>query len=92
VTTKATALYATFYAVLLSGCASTPRPVEVRVAIPVECKERVPDRPAMPTETLQVDAPLDTFVQAVTAEIERREGYEVELRAALTNCIKPMTD
>ena len=44
--------------------------------VPVECREPVPDRPVMPTEAL--------------AEIDRREGYEVRLRAALQICTAPV--
>lgn len=71
------------------GCATT-HPVDIPTAIPVQCQERVPDRPVMPTEALSADAPLDAFVQAITAEVERREGYELKLRAALLNCIAPL--
>lgn len=48
----------------------------VSVPIPVECKEPVPARPAMPTEALRVGATVDDFARAAMAEIERREGYE----------------
>ena len=47
---------------------------------------QAPQRPAMPTEALAVDAALDDFVAAAAAEIERREGYEQLLRAALAAC------
>ena len=66
----------------MAGCTSTPQ----RVVVPVPCRVAIPARPIMPTETLPVDASLDAFVQAAAAEIERREGYEVELRAALGAC------
>lgn len=75
-------------ALALAGCETVPR-VEIQrvnVAVPVECKEPVPSRPAMPTEALQLGANTDQFVQAAQAEIERREGYEVQLRAALAVC------
>ena len=45
-----------------------------------------PERPVMPTETLSKDVTLDGFVAACIAEIERREGYESLLRAALMHC------
>jgi hypothetical protein len=44
----------------------------------------------MPTEGLAPGAPLDTIMQAALAEIDRREGYELELRAALLACTTPM--
>lgn len=77
---------------LLVGCASKTH-VEIQrvnVPIPVECKEPVPARPVMPTEGLATTATLDQFAQAAMAEIERREGYEGELLAALENCRKPI--
>ena len=76
----------------LAGCATTTH-VEIQrvnVPVPVECKEPVPARPVMPTEGLATTATLDQFAQAAMAEIERREGYEVELRTALENCRKPI--
>lgn len=76
----------------LSGCETAPR-VEiqrVKVAVPVECKEPIPDRPVMPTEALRPGATVDEFTQAAQAEIERREGYEVQLVAALEACTTPV--
>ncbi len=77
---------------VLAGCA-TRNHVEVQrvnVPIPVECKEPVPARPAMPTEALRQGATVDDFARAAMAEIERREGYEGELLTALENCRAPM--
>ena len=77
---------------LLAGCA-TKTHVEIQrvaVPVPVECREPVPARPVMPTESLGATTTLDQFAQAAMAEIERREGYEVELRTALENCRKPI--
>jgi len=73
---------------LLAGCNATLQ--QVKVPVPVECKEEVPERPVMPTEALPERPTLDAFVQAATAEIERREGYEVKLRAALVACTGPV--
>lgn len=80
-------------ALLLAGCKTAPQRIEIQrvsVPVPVECKEPVPVRPVMPTEGLEATATLDQFAQATTAEIERREGYEGELLAALENCRKPI--
>ena len=81
-------------AVLLVGCgAAKPARVEiqqVKVAVPVPCDESEPERPNMPTEHLPGDADVDMYVRAAGAEIERREGYETELRAALANCKRPL--
>ena len=78
-------------AVLLSGagCAQLLPRVEIQrvnIAVPVACNEPEPERPAMPTEHLAGDVDLDTWAKSVIAEIERREGYEEQLRTALRNC------
>ncbi len=72
-------------ALALVGCATKQEPV--RVTVPVPCAVQLPQRPPMPTESLSVDVALDDFVAAAAAEIERREGYEVQLRAALGACM-----
>ncbi len=76
----------------LAGCAGAPRveTVEVRVPVPVECREPVPARPAMPTEALRVGVTVDDFARAAMAEIERREGYEGQLLNALEACRAPI--
>lgn len=79
-------------ALLLAGCAAAPR-VEVQrvsVPVPVECREPVPARPIMPTEAMRPGASLDDFARAAMAEIERREGYEAKLVAALEACRAPV--
>lgn len=79
----------------LAGCAATPAPepvIEVRtvnVAVPVPCTAPMPARPDMPTDTLRPGAPLDDVIAAALAEIDLREGYEGELRAALRGCVTP---
>ena len=77
---------------LLAGCASGPR-VElqrVNVPVPVECREPTPDRPVMPTEALLPGVHPFVLLQSALAEIDRREGYEVRLRAALEICTTPI--
>lgn len=81
--------------VLLAGCASAPPRVElqrVNVPVPVECREPVPDRPVMPTEALAPGVEPFTLMRAALAEIDRREGYETRLRAALAICTKPLVN
>ena len=76
----------------VGGCATAPR-VEiqtVKVPVPVECREAIPDRPSMPTESLTDDADPFDLLRASLAEINRREGYEVKLVAALENCKLPI--
>ena len=58
--------------------------------VPVVCQETEPVRPVMPTEALALDTTLDAFVAAAIAELERREGYEGQLRAALAACTAPV--
>ncbi|WP_428141590.1 hypothetical protein [Delftia acidovorans] len=80
-------------ALALAGCGAVPR-VEVQtvnVPVPVECREPVPDRPSMPTEALADDANPFDLLRAALAEIDRREGYEVRLLAALLICTAPLT-
>lgn len=80
----ATALAALFF---LSGCAANKAVETVTITLP--CRVAIPARPVMPTESLSVDVDLDTFISSAVAEIERREGYEIELRAALEACQSP---
>lgn len=73
---------------MLMGCNATM--TQIKVPVPVACQETEPGRPVMPTDRLLPGAPLDAVVQAATAEIERREGYEIKLRTALLACIAPL--
>lgn len=74
-------------AMLITGCASQPpATIPVNVAIPIKCQAEVPQRPVMPTEVLQSTAPFDR-ARAALAEIDFREGYELELVAALRSCL-----
>lgn len=85
------ALYA--FTILLAGCATPPEPViEVRtvnVAVPVPCREPVPDRPAFPMDGLRPGVSLDGFVAAALAERLVRSGYELRLETALRACTAP---
>lgn len=71
---------------VLAGCASGPLLVPVSTA----CGATVPERPAMPTEQFKAKPDLDALLQGALAEIEIREGYEIELRAGLEACTKPV--
>lgn len=73
----------------LTGCGTTSF-FTVKVPVAVECRETVPDRPVMPTEQFKDKPTLDKFTQAAQAEIERREGYEKHMRAALVACTTPI--
>jgi hypothetical protein len=73
----------------LAGCGSIPMQT-IKIPVPIECRVQTPARPAMPTEALAPSVDLDRFVAASQAEIELREGYEGELRAALRQCTAPL--
>lgn len=77
----------------LTACGTRGNHVEIQrvnVAVPVACQEKEPERPVMPTEALRPGATVDQFTQAAMAEIERREGYEAQLVAALAICTRPI--
>lgn len=77
----------------LSACGAAQKRVEIQrvnVPVPVECQEREPDRPVMPTESLAPGVPPYRLLQSALAEIDRREGYEVQLRVALRACTAPI--
>lgn len=76
-------------AALLSAC-GTRQVTRVHVPVPVECKEEVPPRPAMPTEALQPGVAPWVLLRGAIAEIDRREAYELQLRAALVACTTPI--
>ena len=44
----------------------------------------------MPSDNLTIVDSLDTHVKTIQAEIDMREGYEIELRAALGACMSPV--
>ena len=73
---------------VLAGC-GTARTVQVSVPVPVACQEAEPARPVFPTESLQPGAHPVVLLRAALAEIDRREGYEVQLVAALRACTTP---
>lgn len=75
--------------IMLTACGATMQTVEV--VVPVPCLATEPARPVMPTDMLMPGADLDRFTQAAIAEIERREGYESKLVAALRSCITPLS-
>lgn len=83
------AVFAILAALALAGCMTAPpqvRTVQVKVAVPVPCRAEEPARPVYDTETVAPDAPIDVQSRAMRAEIERRAGYESQLRAAFRAC------
>jgi len=73
---------------LLAGCGTQLQ--QIKVPVPVACQAEEPTRPAMPTEALRPGTDIDRYVAASQAEIEIREGYELELKAALSECTAPL--
>ena len=76
-------------ALILAGCGTTQY-TRVHIPVPVECQEAVPDRPAMPTELLAPGATPWVLLRSALAEIDRREAYEIKMRAALVACTAPI--
>ena len=73
---------------MLAGCGTQIQ--RVNIPVPVECKEAVPDRPVMPTESLAPGVEPYILTRAALAEIDRRESYEIRMRAALVACTAPV--
>ena len=73
---------------VLTGCKATL--TQVKVPVPVECREQVPDRPVMPTESLAPGVAAWELLRAALSEIDRREAYEIKLRAGLVACTTPI--
>lgn len=73
---------------MLAGCGTQIQ--RVNVPVPVECRETVPERPVMPTEGLAPGVEPFVLTRAALAEIDRREGYEIKLVAALVACTAPL--
>lgn len=74
---------------VLAGCSAT-RTLKVSVPVPVACNEQMPARPVFPTESLAPGVPPFILLRAALAEIDRREGWETELVAALRACTAPV--
>lgn len=74
---------------LIAGCSAIGTSTTTRVPVPVACLEPVPERPAMPTETLRPGVDIFVFVKTTQAEIVLREVYEDRLRTALIACRAP---
>lgn len=89
----ATRHVAAMAALMLAGCAATPEPLidvrTVNVAVPVPCREQVPDKPAFPMDGLRPGTSLNQFVSAALAERLVRDGYQLQLETALRACTAP---
>jgi hypothetical protein len=73
-------------ALLLAGCATPERLVEVRVPVPVTCIEAVPERPDYPADALTGDEDLWTLVTTLWADRLARQAHQIRLEATLRAC------
>ena len=75
---------AALIALLLAGCATTPRTVEIRVPVPADCPAPVvPARPVLPVGALAADAPPADVARAYAASVEALMGYAMALELLL---------
>lgn len=74
----------------LAGCATTaqraPEVQQVLVPVPVPCKVAAPAKPAFAVDGLPLGADIFRQMAALRAERKQRQGYEVELEAAVLAC------
>lgn len=72
----------------LASCAPeiVNKPVEVDVAVPVDCKVATIEHPAWATNGLQASATVYEKVQAILAELMQRIAYSEALEAANASC------
>ena len=73
---------------LLAGCSAQPiyKPVTVEVPVFVPCQPPIVAHAVWPTQSLSGQSALFEQVKALLAENELRQGYEVQLEAALQAC------
>lgn len=71
----------------MAGCATTaPKPVEVRLPVPVPCRVPAIEIPRFATADLRPSDDLQIKVRALLAERQQHLAYETRLRAALDTC------
>lgn len=71
----------------LTGCASTPEPVSVRVAVPVPCRVQVPTVPAWPADSLTGNEDIYVSVKTLWADRLLRTAHIQRLTDALNVCV-----
>lgn len=81
-------------ALVMTACAGrearpTPPPVrEVKVPVLVPCITAMPAKPAFAVDALPLGSDVWQQMAALRAERLQRKGYEQELEAALTGCLR----
>ena len=73
---------------LLTGCAGEPifTPVEVAVPVTTPCHAPTVTPPDFPLQHVAATASLFVKTRAALAELDLRQAYEAELRAAAEAC------
>lgn len=69
--------------VLLAGCATVPKSVEIPVAVPCPPPPEIV-RPHLPILDLSPESPPDNVIRAFAASIEVLAGYAAELETILS--------
>ncbi len=72
---------------LLTGCATEPATVEVRVPVYAPCVTRVPVRPAFEGPVLPANASNGEKVLAIARDTPRHFKYEGQLEAVIAGCL-----
>lgn len=79
-------------AILLPACASNPviKAEVQKVDIPIEvaCKAEIPSPPDLNFDKLKQEQDIYDKTKALTADRQLQKGYEAQLLAALTSCVK----
>lgn len=71
---------------ILSGCASIPQTVTVKVPVPIKCQVQTPEKPALPIDRDIEPARIFDMSKAKWASIELLEAYARQLEAGLEAC------
>jgi hypothetical protein len=88
------ALLVAVVALSLAGCATTEKPVittviqKVEIPIAVPCKVEIPTKPEFNFDKLTEQQDIFEKVKAMLADLKLHMGYEEELNAALSSCVK----
>lgn len=77
----------------LEGCAGArpepaPRVERVEIPVPVRCAVSLPDRPALPTDSLSPDADVWAMMQALRAERLLLKAWASGLDVAVRACLE----
>lgn len=80
-------IYCILLCVFLSACNTSPsKPIEVLVPVITKCKIELPNKPDFALGNLGIGEDIFTQVKTLLAERNQRQGYELELEAAIKSC------